>query len=103
MPILAFTIVAAEPICSVLVWSLEDSRRVHRPCRYLAGAFVSVSFGYPGRRDMVVILELQRQICHLLRQLALLVNVVLNRLAHTKAMGSLPRSMGTTLVDGGHQ
>lgn len=74
LPILAFTIVAARPIVTFLFGSEFAEAAPALPV--LAGAFVSISFGYLVG-NMVVILELQRV---LLRNAAvgLVINVVLN-------------------------
>lgn len=58
LPILAFTIVAAHPIIALLFGSQFDGAAPALPI--LAGAFVSISFGYLVG-NMVVILEIQRQ------------------------------------------
>ncbi len=58
LPILAFTIVAAHPIITLLFGSQFGAAAPALPI--LAGAFVSISFGYLVG-NMVVILEIQRQ------------------------------------------
>jgi len=74
LPILAFTIVAARPIVTFLFGAEFAAAAPALPV--LAGAFVSISFGYLVG-NMVVILELQRVF---LRNAAvgLVINVVLN-------------------------
>ena len=76
LPILAFTIVAAEPIMTFLFGRQFAAGAPALPI--LAGAFVSISFGYLAG-NMVVILELQRRFV-IYAAIGLLVNVVLNLL-----------------------
>ena len=76
LPILAFTIVAAEPIVRILfgVQFLAAAPAVP----ILAGAFVSISFGYLAG-NMVVILELQNRFARY-AAIGLVVNAALNLL-----------------------
>jgi O-antigen/teichoic acid export membrane protein len=74
LPILAFTIVAARPIMTLLFGSQFAAGAPALPI--LAGAFVSISFGYLAG-NMVVILELQRRFVRY-AAVGLLVNAVLN-------------------------
>lgn len=74
LPILAFTIVAAEPIMTFLFGEQFAAGAPALPI--LAGAFVSISFGYLAG-NMVVILELQRRFA-IYAAIGLLVNIVLN-------------------------
>jgi O-antigen/teichoic acid export membrane protein len=76
LPILAFTIIAAEPIMTFLFGRQFAAGAPALPI--LAGAFVSISFGYLAG-NMVVILELQRRFA-VYAAIGLLVNVVLNLL-----------------------
>jgi O-antigen/teichoic acid export membrane protein len=74
LPILAFTIVAAEPIVTLLFGAQFAAAAPALPV--LAGAFVSISFGYLVG-NMVVILEIQRVFLRY-AALGLIVNAVLN-------------------------
>jgi O-antigen/teichoic acid export membrane protein len=74
LPILAFTIVAAEPIVRLLFGSQFTEAAPALPI--LMGAFVSISFGYLAG-NMVVILELQRRF-FVYAAIGLLVNASLN-------------------------
>jgi O-antigen/teichoic acid export membrane protein len=74
LPILAFTIVAARPIMFLLFGAQFVAAAPALPI--LAGAFVSISFGYLVG-NMVVILELQRRFA-LYAAIGLLLNAVLN-------------------------
>lgn len=74
LPILAFTIVAAHPIVTLLFGGQFAAAAPALPV--LAGAFVSISFGYLVG-NMVVILELQRLFLRY-AALGLVVNAVLN-------------------------
>jgi O-antigen/teichoic acid export membrane protein len=74
LPIVAFTIVAAGPIVTLLFGS--QFRAAAPAVPILAGAFVSISFGYLVG-NMVVILELQRRFVRY-AAIGLLVNAVLN-------------------------
>jgi O-antigen/teichoic acid export membrane protein len=74
LPILAFTIVAAEPIMTFLFGAQFAAGAPALPI--LAGAFVSISFGYLAG-NMIVILELQRRFA-IYAAIGLVVNVVLN-------------------------
>ncbi len=74
LPILAFTIVAALPIMTFLFGSHFAAGAPALPV--LAGAFVSISFGYLAG-NMIVILELQRRFASY-AALGLLVNATLN-------------------------
>jgi O-antigen/teichoic acid export membrane protein len=76
LPILGFTIVAAEPIVSFLFGSQFAPAAPALPV--LAGAFVSISFGYLVG-NMVVILELQRVFLRF-AAIGLVINVALNLL-----------------------
>lgn len=73
-PILAFTIVAAHPIVSLLFGTQLLASASALPI--LMAAFVSISFGYIAG-SMVVVLELQRRFLGY-AALALIVNVILN-------------------------
>lgn len=73
-PILAFTIVAAEPIMKLLFGPQFAAAAPALPV--LAGAFVSISFGYLVG-NMVVILELQRRFA-IYAALGLVLNATLN-------------------------
>jgi len=73
-PILAFTIVAAEPIMKLLFGPQFAPAAPALPV--LAGAFVSISFGYLVG-NMVVILELQRRFA-IYAALGLVLNATLN-------------------------
>jgi O-antigen/teichoic acid export membrane protein len=73
-PILAFTIVAAEPIMKLLFGPQFAAAAPALPI--LAGAFVSISFGYLVG-NMVVILELQRRFA-IYAALGLVLNATLN-------------------------
>jgi O-antigen/teichoic acid export membrane protein len=74
LPILAFTIVAARPIVTLLFG--QEFAQAAPALPILAGAFVSISFGYLVG-NMVVILELQRQFLRY-AAIGLVINVVLN-------------------------
>jgi O-antigen/teichoic acid export membrane protein len=74
LPILAFTIVAARPIMTLLFGS--DFAAAAPALPVLAGAFVSISFGYLVG-NMVVILELQRQFAGF-AAIGLIINGALN-------------------------
>jgi O-antigen/teichoic acid export membrane protein len=74
LPILAFTIVAARPIMTFLFGLQFGAAAPALPI--LAGAFVSISFGYLVG-NMVVVLELQRRFA-LYAGVGLLLNAVLN-------------------------
>jgi O-antigen/teichoic acid export membrane protein len=74
LPILAFTIVAAEPIMKLLFGSKFVGAAPALPI--LMGAFVCISFGYVAG-NMIVILELQRRFLTN-AALALILNAVLN-------------------------
>jgi O-antigen/teichoic acid export membrane protein len=74
LPILAFTIVAARPIMLLLFGAQFAAAAPALPI--LAGAFVSISFGYLVG-NMVVVLELQRRFA-LYAGIGLLLNAVLN-------------------------
>jgi len=74
LPILAFTIVASEPIVRLLFGA--EFVRAAPALPILMGAFVSISFGYLAG-NMVVILELQRRF-FLYAAIGLLVNASLN-------------------------
>jgi O-antigen/teichoic acid export membrane protein len=74
LPILAFTIVAARPIMTLLFGPAFGPAAPALPI--LAGAFVSISFGYLVG-NMVVILELQRQFARFAAA-GLIVNGALN-------------------------
>jgi O-antigen/teichoic acid export membrane protein len=74
LPILAFTIVAAGPIMSLLFGPSFAAAAPALPI--LAGAFVSISFGYLVG-NMVVVLELQRRFA-LYAGIGLLLNAALN-------------------------
>jgi O-antigen/teichoic acid export membrane protein len=76
LPILAFTIVAAEPIVRILFGAQFLAAAPAVPI--LAGAFVSISFGYLVG-NMVVILELQSRFAGY-AAIGLVVNAVLNLL-----------------------
>ncbi len=76
LPILAFTIVAAEPIVKLLFGVQFIAAAPAVPI--LAGAFVSISFGYLAG-NMVVILELQGRFARY-AALGLVVNAALNLL-----------------------
>ncbi len=73
-PILAFTIVAAEPIMKLLFGPQFADAAPALPV--LAGAFVSISFGYLVG-NMVVVLELQRRFA-IYAALGLVLNATLN-------------------------
>ncbi len=74
LPILAFTIIAARPIMTLLFG--RDFGAAAPALPILAGAFVSISFGYLVG-NMVVILELQRQFARF-AAIGLIVNAALN-------------------------
>jgi O-antigen/teichoic acid export membrane protein len=74
LPILAFTIVAARPIMILLFGPQFAAAAPALPI--LAGAFVSISFGYLVG-NMVVVLELQRRFA-LYAAIGLLLNAALN-------------------------
>ena len=74
LPILAFTIVAARPIMVLLFGPAYAAAAPALPI--LAGAFVSISFGYLVG-NMVVVLELQRRFA-LYAGIGLLLNAALN-------------------------
>jgi len=74
LPLLAFTIVAAQPIVTLLFGRQFAAAAPALPI--LAGAFVSISFGYLVG-NMVVILELQRLFLRY-AALGVVINVVLN-------------------------
>jgi O-antigen/teichoic acid export membrane protein len=74
LPILAFTIVAAHPIVTLLFGSQFAGAAPALPI--LAGAFVSISFGYLVG-NMVVILEIQRQFL-VYAAIGLVLNAALN-------------------------
>jgi O-antigen/teichoic acid export membrane protein len=74
LPILAFTIVAADPIVTLLFGKQFGPAAPALPI--LAGAFVSISFGYLVG-NMVVILEIQRQFLRY-AAIGLVLNAVLN-------------------------
>ncbi len=74
MPILAFTIVAAQPIMALLFGPQYVAAAPALPV--LAGAFVSISFGYLVG-NMVVVLELQRRFA-IYAALGLFLNAALN-------------------------
>jgi O-antigen/teichoic acid export membrane protein len=74
LPILAFTIVAAGPIMSLLFGPSFTAAAPALPV--LAGAFVSISFGYLVG-NMVVVLELQRRFA-VYAAVGLLLNAALN-------------------------
>jgi O-antigen/teichoic acid export membrane protein len=76
LPILAFTIVAAGPIVRLLFGPQFAAAAPAVPI--LAGAFVSISFGYLAG-NMVVILELQRRFVRY-AAIGLIVNATLNLL-----------------------
>ena len=76
LPIVAFTIVAARPIVTLLFGRSFAAAAPALPV--LAGAFVSISFGYLVG-NMVVILELQRLFLRY-ATLGLIINAVLNLL-----------------------
>jgi O-antigen/teichoic acid export membrane protein len=74
LPILAFTVVAARPIMLLLFGAQFAAAAPALPI--LAGAFVSISFGYLVG-NMVVVLELQRRFAFY-AGIGLLLNAVLN-------------------------
>ena len=74
LPVLAFTIVASRPIVTVLFGAKFAGAAAALPM--LAGAFVSISFGYLVGH-MVVVLELQRRFV-LFAAIALVLNASLN-------------------------
>ncbi len=74
LPILAFTIVGAHPIITLLFGRAFGSAASALPI--LAGAFVSISFGYLVG-NMVVVLELQRRFIRF-AALGVVINVALN-------------------------
>jgi len=74
LPILAFTVVAARPIMILLFG--RDFVAAAPALPILAGAFVSISFGYLVG-NMVVILELQRRFAQF-AAIGLIVNAALN-------------------------
>ncbi len=74
LPILAFTIVAARPIM-ILLFGIQFAAAAPA-LPVLAGAFVSISFGYLVG-NMVVILELQRRFA-IYAAIGLLLNAILN-------------------------
>lgn len=76
LPILAFTVVAAEPIVRLLFGPQFIAAAPAVPI--LAGAFVSISFGYLAG-NMVAIMELQRRFA-LYAAIGLIVNATLNLL-----------------------
>ncbi|MGH2834305.1 MAG: polysaccharide biosynthesis C-terminal domain-containing protein [Solirubrobacteraceae bacterium] len=74
LPILAFTVVGAHPIITLLFGRAFGPAAPALPI--LAGAFVSISFGYLVG-NMVVVLELQRRFIRF-AAMGVVINVVLN-------------------------
>ncbi|MGH2853395.1 MAG: flippase [Solirubrobacteraceae bacterium] len=94
LPALAFTVVAAEPIVTLLFG--EQFKQAAPALPILMGAFISISFGYLAG-NMVVILELQRRFFYY-AAVGLLVNASLN-LALIPRYGFLAAAWITLLTE----
>ena len=94
LPVLAFTIVAAQPIMTLLFG--DEFAEAAAALPILAGAFVSISFGYLVG-NMVVVLELQRRFAFF-AAIALVLNVALN-LAFIPTYGFVAAAWITVLTE----